>query len=189
MSTAQNIRVFLAISIAQTASPILYRQLLPLRPTLKKYNLRWIPQQNWHITVKFIGALPAGKTPFLAKELTAQLRQLPSFELELKTIDWFPNTVEPIMLAAIPAPCEPLNRLASCLDKTLTHYGIPHNSKPFRAHLSLARHKGAKDTTSQHLPASLSPVKIAVSQVELYQSRLEKQGVYYSKLVSFKLMF
>jgi RNA 2',3'-cyclic 3'-phosphodiesterase len=189
MPTAQNLRVFLAISISQTASSILQRQLSSLKPTLEKYKLSWIPQQNWHITVKFIGTLQAQQIPVLARELTAELQQSPTFQLELTSVDWFPNKTKPIMLAAIPVPCEPLNQLASRVDKTLARYGIVRNSKPFRAHLSLARsHKRAKHTASQLLSAPLTPITVAVSQVDLYQSQFEKQGVYYSKLANFKLL-
>jgi len=189
MPTEKNLRVFLAISISRTASSILQRQLSPLKSTLAKCKLRWIPQQNWHITVKFIGALQIQQIPALARELTIKLQQLQTFQLELATVDWFPSDSKPIMLAAIPTASEPLSQLAAHLDETLAHFGIARNSRPFRAHLSLARcHKGTIQTTSQPLPAPLTPITVSVSHIDLYQSQFEKQGVYYSKLASFPLL-
>jgi len=189
MPTTDNLRVFLAISISPPVSLILRRQLASLKSTLENDELRWIAQQNWHITVKFIGAIQAQKIPALTNELTTELQHVPSFQLKLSSVDWFPNHTKPFMLAAIPAPCEPLLQLAVHLKETLTRYGATPNSKPFRAHLSLARsHKGAKRTSSYLLPAPLTPITVPVSQIVLYQSQLEKQGVYYSKLASFKLL-
>jgi len=189
MPTAKNLRVFLAILIPRTASSILQRQLSPLKSTLASCKLRWIPQQNWHITVKFIGALPTQQIPALAKELTTKLQQLQTFELELATVDWFPSNSKPILLAAIPTASEPLNQLAAHMDGTLAHFGIARNSRPFRGHLSLARsHKQAIQTTPQSLPAPLTPITVPVNHIALYQSQFETQGVYYSKLASFPLL-
>jgi len=189
MPTEKNLRVFLAISIPQTASSILQRQLLPLKSTLASCKLRWIPQKNWHITVKFIGALQTQKIPALVKELTSKLLQLQTFELELASVGWFPSNSKPLMLAAMPTASEPLSQLAAHVDGTLAHFGIARNSRPFRAHLSLARcHKGTKQTTPQLLPAPLTPIPVSVSHIIFYQSQFETQGVYYSKLTSFPLL-
>jgi len=189
MPTEKNLRVFLAISIPRTASSILQRQLSPLKSTLAKCKLRWIPQQNWHITVKFIGALQIQQLPALARELTIELQQLPAFQLQLATVDWFPNNSKPIMLAAIPTASEPLSQLAARLDETAANFGIARNSRPFCAHLSLARcPRGTKQNTSQPLPTPLTPITVFVSHINLYQSQFVKQEICYSKLASFQLL-
>jgi 2'-5' RNA ligase len=63
-----------------------------------KLNVRWIPQQNWHITVLFIGDFPAGHIGNLSKELSGTFHHTQKLHLNFKGFLYQPNINKPRMI-------------------------------------------------------------------------------------------
>ncbi|MCS6954091.1 MAG: RNA 2',3'-cyclic phosphodiesterase [Bryobacteraceae bacterium] len=149
--------------------------------------LKWSSPENLHVTTKFIGEWPAERL----EELSAALRALPPrapFEIEVRGLGWFPNPHHPrVFWAGVHAPG--LDELARDTEEALARLGIPKESRPFSAHLTLARVKE---------PAPLAVLRREVAALDsddfgafvadrfyLYQSQLTPSGSIYTKLVEF----
>jgi len=189
MCSSQNIRVFLEISPAPAQCAELQKQLCQFKTRLSSSSLRWITEENWHMTLKFMGNTEPQKTSQLIPELKEELLRHTSFQLKLTHLDWLPNAKKPIVLAAISGQCEPLNRLVTHIDETLTRYAFEPEAKAFRPHLSLARTPiDISPDVIEQLPLAINPVIMHVNKISLKQSTSKKQTVYYSKLASFPLL-
>jgi len=189
MTTLHNIRVFLAISLGPAQRSELQQSLNGLKQTLSAPALRWIPEENWHITLKFLGNTDLQQIPMLTTALEDELQQHSTFQLKLTRFDWFPSATKPTILAAFPEPCESLNRLAMAVDIILTQYGFRPETRNFRPHLSLARtRKGQRPKGIELLPIAIDPIIMGVEKIDLLQSQPKKQTVCYSKLASFPLL-
>lgn len=86
-----------------------------------------------HLTLHFLGDVPAGRVPELARSL--QLRFEP-FELELGDAAIWPNGVAVLRPHTIPPA---LQRLHDELGTRLTQLGLPVEDRPYRPHVTLAR--------------------------------------------------
>lgn len=189
MTMPHDIRVFLAISPEPAQRAELQRQLSQLKEAFSCNSLRWIPQQNWHITLKFLGNTDLQKIPLFTSALVEELRQHAFFQLKLTRFDWFPSANKPTMLAALPEPCESLSRLAISADQILAQYGFSPETRSFRPHLILARtRKRQRPNSIELLPIAIDPIIIRVKKIDLLQSQPQKQSVCYSKLATLPLL-
>jgi RNA 2',3'-cyclic 3'-phosphodiesterase len=102
--------------------------------------VRWPPAarltsaQNLHLTLHFIGAVPAARVPELAAGVA---RPCPAFELLLDRFEVWPRGVAVLQPATVPAP---LTTLVDELADALKALALPVESRPFRPHATLARH-------------------------------------------------
>jgi len=189
MPALHTARIFIEISPTIAQSSELYRQLCRFKQTTPSPTLFWIPQENWHITLKFLGHTSVEKIPQLTEALKEELSRHPSFDLRLTHFTWFPSIKKPSILAIIPEPCEPLVRLATALNETLTPYGFAPEAKTFRPHLSLARTRARKAShRNEQLLTDIKPIVMHVDKIHLTQSKPKKPTVYYSKLATFPLL-
>lgn len=107
---------------------------------------RWRDQWTWpagaaptrtdrlHLTLHFIGAVPAGRLEALGAALS---RVAPAdFTLEFGSAQLWPGGIAVLCPLAVPEPLRSLHaRLATVLDG----FGLPVDARPFRPHVTLAR--------------------------------------------------
>ena len=130
-------RLFTGIAIPQDVQRNLARLIDHLRPHA---HIKWSPPYNLHVTTKFIGEWPEPRLPELIDTLRA-LPGFPAFDVEIRSIGWFPNPHAPrVLWAAMTAP-PALSQLAAATDEALATLGIEREKKPFSPHLTLARIK------------------------------------------------
>ena len=111
-----------------------------------------VPAERLHLTLHFIGNVPREKLPRLASGLKVAFAP---FDFELHHGEVWPNTVA--VLQPDGAPPE-MKRLHDDLAGALRRLDLPVEGRPFRPHVTLARHaRGAvppADHASVHWPAS-----------------------------------
>lgn len=169
--TSDNTRLFLAFPAAELAGA-----LNPLQDRLALPGRR-IPSRQFHVTLRFLGALSTSQSTSLRKQLT-QMR-LPRFTLELDQLDCFPRA-KVVWIGPSRVP-EPLSRLHDelTLRCSALRLGPPH--KAFRPHITLFRHDCAVE-----LP-SIPPIHYRPTRLCLYSSVQSEQGPHYEILASWPL--
>ena len=189
MTSVPTFRAFVAITPTRQDIRELQLACAELKQQLPSTTLRWLPTHNWHITLKFLGQLTTQQLQQLCNQLQQRLAAEKSFQLQLTSIDWFPNPKKPAVLAAIGADCPALNRLAEFIDAAAAQQGVPLANKPLRAHLSLARcrSKPAPEAGAL-LPLTLAPTTLTTHHLQLIRSQTFPSGAVYSKLASFPLL-
>jgi 2'-5' RNA ligase len=180
-------RLFIGISIPDNIIVTFGQLLADLRPTAR---IAWTRPENLHITTKFIGEFPESRLA----ELNSTISQIPSpgsIPITFPGLGWFPNPHSPRTLwAGVHAP-DSLANLARVTDEALQTLGILPETKPYKAHLTLARVKR---------PDPLIALKRAIAELPsvnfggfvatehcLFQSEAGPSGSKYSILSRFPL--
>lgn len=179
MPDAELVRAFVAVLPPEAVARELERLLTHLRTMAR---LRWASRDQLHITLRFLGERPR---PLLerAGETLRRLSVTP-FEVTLSRAGGFPNLSRPrtLWLGGETGEAE-LADLARRVDDALFGLGIERETRPFRSHLTLARHRG------EPLPSSLLEELRRVpafswtcSEIALMRSQLTPRGAVYTRL-------
>lgn len=86
-----------------------------------------------HLTLHFLGDVPAGRLPELVDRLNVQAEP---FALELARGEVWPGGIAVLRPKSVPAS---LRRLHAALARQLEDMALPVESRPYRAHVTLAR--------------------------------------------------
>ncbi len=126
-------RLFVALDLPDATK----RQLGTLTEAFSLPDVRWLPPEQQHLTLRFIGKVDGGKLYDIGEAL-AEVPGHP-FELRLKGIGHFPPRGEPRVLWAGVEKNAELNALKRRIDRALREAGLPPDSRRFSPHVSIAR--------------------------------------------------
>lgn len=133
---------------------------------------------QWHVTLEFLGAVPAGRVA-AARMAAAQVRAAPS-ELRFDAVEYW-RRPEVLCLVARGLP-PPLGSLVEQLRGALAAQGFETETRPFKAHLTLAR----KVQHPVRLPP-FEPLPWPVDDFALVESVTDRAGSVYTPLGSWPL--
>jgi 2'-5' RNA ligase len=158
-------------------------------PGLAAGRLRWVVGDNLHLTLRFLGSTPPGRVAAVAAaaERAAAVRM--PFVVRLAGAGGFPSSARPrvVWLGTVEGAND-LEDLAAGLDAELAAAGWPPDSRPFRAHLTIARADGVPGAgrTVEALAAAAESLDAAwlVDRVVVYQSELGRGPARYTPLAS-----
>jgi len=175
-------RLFLAIELPADLKMALGR----LRVDIP--GARWVPAEQIHLTLAFLGEVEEASVKLLTEEL-ARI-QVPGFELCFSGTGCFPNRQRPRVLWSGLKPEPHLIDLASMVRAVVLACGIPQEERPFSPHITLARLKFPAPRESdvfldQHQKLELPP--FPVREFTLFQSRLTPQGAVHLPIRNFSL--
>jgi RNA 2',3'-cyclic 3'-phosphodiesterase len=114
--------------------------------------LRWpagarlTPPAHWHLTLHFIGSVPRDRLPELAQGL---VRPFTPFDLVLDGFEGWHHGVAVLCPAETPPA---LSALQISLAEALEALNLPVETRPFRPHLTLARHAAGATLIEGHTP-------------------------------------
>ena len=113
------------------------RQRVALLPNAGIPGARWVPPENYHLTLRFIGEAPG----HVAEDIDHALAALtaPSFALTLTGIGTFGKGSRGQSLWVGVERNEPLERLQSKIENALQRCGLEPERRRFQPHLTLAR--------------------------------------------------
>ncbi|MEZ5932804.1 MAG: RNA 2',3'-cyclic phosphodiesterase [Alphaproteobacteria bacterium] len=153
-------------------------------------DVRWMTDDQLHLTLRFIGELDNGR----AHEVADALSLVPgmAFELRLKGIGHFPPRGEPRVIWAGVERQPELNGLKRRIDRALEQAGLERDPKKYTPHVTLARLR--RPPTQAGLATYLmrhslfqSP-SFPVSGFKLYSSWLDGHGADYQVEASYDLV-
>jgi len=178
------IRSFIAIPLTgevQRAARKIVRELQD-----EKDGMKWVPEDNLHLTLKFLGDVVDRDVPQVCKVIRECCESTPPFELELSGTGGFPNAERPrVVWAGIVDGGEILVDLVTRLEKGLAKLGFKPEPRDYRPHLTLGRVRSGSRAASAEVVEKVARFKnrrmgtLAVEQVRLYASYLDKSGTSY----------
>ncbi len=145
---------------------------------------RWIPEEKRHLTLAFIGELPAARGAGLARRFPAVYECMKAFQYRFTSLQRFPHPAARL-IALTGKLTLPMNDLVATTLGFLQRERISHDQKPFRSHITLAR-------TPQPRPGRAAidvaaDISLEVDRVVLYRSKLDRSGSTYSVLATSRL--
>lgn len=133
---------------------------------------------QWHVTLVFLGPVPASRVA-AAREAAAQVRAAPC-DISFDAVEFW-RRPEVLTLVARELP-PPLGSLVDQLRAALAARGFEPESRPYRAHLTLAR-----KVTHPALPMAFEPLCWPVADFALVESITDRAGSVYTPLASWNL--
>ncbi len=142
-------------------------------------GFRWVPPENLHLTLRFIGNGPEEVAAEVERSL-AQVTFVP-FKLALSRLGVFGRGPRArVVWIGIGEGEEELRALAARVDSACQAAGLPAEERPYSPHLTLARAAGGRPAPLPELPPAPELPAWRVTSFGLYQSRLAPAGAVYS---------
>lgn len=142
---------------------------------------RWVPPENMHLTLRFIGEVDNAQARDLDDALSAVDGK--GFDLTLKGIGSFGEANRLRALWAGVEPSEPLNRLQAKVEQAAVRAGLQVERRKFKPHVTLARFRAdppelkLSHYLSQHALFRAGPFPI--QDFTLFSSFLGSEGALY----------
>ena len=174
------IRSFFALPLSVACEQALWRKSLSLQQLPSAHFLRWIPPENYHLTLAFLGDIKASECDRLASIAKAVALNHGPLKLCLNRVQWFPGAAKPRMLVAVPEPAPKLDKLHGDLQQQLRSRGFRVEKRKFRPHVSLAR--AGRAFRACPLGDEALSVELAIDSLLLFRSDLRPQGASYTVL-------
>ena len=95
-------------------------------------------RENLHMTLCFLGEVPADRIPVLRQQLGPLAKRTPAFSMTLDRMETFGTGKNRLACLTGTAP-EPLSRLVRDMEAALRTHGFPLENREFRPHVTLAR--------------------------------------------------
>jgi RNA 2',3'-cyclic 3'-phosphodiesterase len=193
---ATTLRLFVAIELPQDVKQALGTTIETLRSALHSEALRWVRPGGIHLTLQFLGAVPAARVPEITRVLEAAVGGVAPFGLAVGALGSFGRRQRMRVIWLGLSGDEPaVADLAARVHRALEPIGFPGDREPFRPHLTLAR---VRDDASREERASVYDLlrdqavpalpSFSIEHVSLMQSTLSRGGAVYETLARFSLM-
>jgi 2'-5' RNA ligase len=180
------LRMFVAADVPDAVRSRLGEEFQPLRKSHPE--LRWAPRENWHVTLKFLGAVWPRLVEDVRSAVASVAGEIAPFDTCLLGPDAFPSSRRArVIWVGMSDPDERFPLLAARLDTALGPIVKPEE-RPFTPHLTVARAK-------QPVPLSDDLAAVAVMRSEtfpvdhvtLYRSHLRRPAPLYEPVAIFRL--
>jgi len=190
----KRLRLFVAIPVPEPVRKEMARVQDKFRPLAAPDDVRWVNPQQLHLTLKFLGHVPADAVETVKAALTDACAGMRSLRLHAKGIGFFPNVRSPrVIWVGLENHDQTLANLQRRVEQALTPFTENPAEERFRPHVTLGRfQKFRRHKTEKLIPQALSfgdrvfgewPVR----EVHLMQSVLSSSGARHTILVSVAL--
>lgn len=181
-------RLFIAIGVTADVKA----QLRAAQARLQQDDVpvKWVAPDALHLTLHFLGDTDPVLAAPLGDALRAALADVRPFQLQLAHVGAFPDLRRPtVVWVGVDGEVALLTHVHGVLASTLTALGLPCETRPFRAHLTIGR---VRTSASAEQQASLGdaiaaqppvpPTPWMVERIVLFRSQLRHSGPRYTVL-------
>ena len=132
----QYYRTFIALPVRATMELLQLTE--GLRRSLPDEHISWVRPENYHFTLRFLGATPADQVAIIGEALKSGIHS-GAFTLRLTGPGSFGPRKRPKVLFIGVAPSPELEKVYVQVEQIIKECGWPPADRPFRAHLTLGR--------------------------------------------------
>ena len=190
----EQIRSFIAIELPGELKLELSRLQAGLK-TPAHPSVKWVDPDSIHLTLKFLGSIAVDRTDDITGAMNEAVRHIPPFHLAIQNLGVFPNPKQVrVVWVGLGGEVTILTRLKRQLEASLAKLGFAAETRPFSAHLTLARLRHqAPPPEREDFGQQVAASKIAISKrfkvtaVSLMKSQLTREGAIYHRLNSVAL--
>lgn len=155
-------------------------------------DARWVPPENFHVTLCFAGEVQGGVMKDLSEELSDVAG--PCFPVSVASVEQFSSGKQPRALVALVERSERLDWLHEKACTVARNCGITVDRRKFRPHVTLARFSSGAET-GHHIAqfmASHSTFRAGpwvADHFALFSSRQSRSGSVYREEAAYDLTF
>jgi 2'-5' RNA ligase len=184
------IRSFIAIELPPQLRSAIRQLSAPLQRLA--LGVKWVPESNYHLTLKFLGGITPGDVSMLDVHLRA-VAESPSLSLTVGGWGMFPSLGRPgVLWLGVGGDVEALRQLWMRLDDRMFEAGYQRDPR-WHPHITLGRFRsrenvGALVKELQQSSAYTHAGSFQAEALSLMESRLAPSGPAYRTLSAYKLI-
>lgn len=181
MTAGERWRLFVAADVPRPQLVALKEATAALRARFP--STRWIPEDNQHITLRFLGGTDLDLVPPVGAALVAAASGASAADISIDGSGAFPNPRRASVLwAGIDDPSGLLGGLVADLNTRFAALGFDTERRPYVPHLTLARFRAPVRLDE---PPAVIPIldPFRVDEVVLYRSHTSSKGARYEVLL------
>ena len=184
-------RIFIAVEL----SDIVKEKLKEIQNVLydSALSIKWVEEENFHITLKFLGELKESELLEVKKNLIEVISDQRSFEIGIDGLDAFPNLKHPkIIWAGIKKNKEKMVNLHEKIEARMVELGFEAEKHDYTPHITLGRLRKSEDDYGlikeqiKDFPSALNMQEL-VDKVTIMESELTSEGPIYNAVARLDL--
>ncbi len=191
----EHIRSFVAIELDDALKKGLVETQDLLRSKGIVDEVRWVRASGIHLTLKFLGNVPADKIDDTVVAIRDASRGIGPFALTFGGLGCFPTPRRPnVIWIGVDGDTKTLAHLQDSIESSLALSGYPPEKRKYTPHLTLGRvGRHVKTQERRRLGALIDMQSVdhlgqmTVHQVSLMQSELHPTGAVYTRLAAIDL--
>lgn len=191
-------RLFVAINLPKEINQKINDIIHDLMAAAGNKDLRWIPTENLHLTISFLGLQPDEAIDKILKSIKETAEEFKCPEIEFEKIILAPSGKKPRMvwLAGSKESSEIINRIKDKLEDSLIDEGVRFRQelRAYNAHINLARFRNIDERTLNALKTGIglpagglkieSAIRFKARSIDLMESESGRSGARYTILSS-----
>ncbi len=183
-------RLFYAVPASEEVCRIVWNALQ--RFPISDPPWKWIPPENYHLTLKFLGEVGEDRLSSLKEAGVLVASQVRTFSISFCRFGGFPSLASPrVIFYDLETGKGELRSLAGMLECEMERLGFKIEQRPFKTHLTLARIKRSLKPELREViksvPSLPSSTVQEVNRFVLMRSHLSRSGARYEEIDSFEL--
>jgi len=191
----KQVRTFIAIELDQTINAALADLQGQLKAKVPQGSVRWVKPGGIHLTLKFLGDVPANRIEEIERALTQACAGFPAFSFSVGGLGCFPNPRRPrVVWVGVQEESGTLAGLQKAIEDEMEKLGFAPEGRRFHAHLTLGRtQRRASSGDVRRLGQLVSETDIGLlgqmeaQAVSLIKSDLRPTGAVYTQLAAVRL--
>jgi 2'-5' RNA ligase len=185
----ETVRTFICIEIPETIKC----RIDSLQHELRRLGAQvsWTRPSNIHLTIKFLGDVPATRIEDVRRAVERAAAGRPAFEIEVGGTGCFPAPRNPrvlwIGLTSIPGQ---LRELHSAIESELAGEGFPREAKKFSPHLTIGRIRNPQNAgrlAEELIRRGFEPESFRAADIIVMRSDLDPSGSIYTPMAVTRL--
>ena len=193
-NSASLLRLFIAISIPEPVRDEIIRVQQELQPLVSRDVARWARSDQFHLTLRFLGDVPADGVEDLKKSVGAVCRNVRPLFLRAEGVGFFPNPRSPrIIWVGIDDREGRLIDLQKQIETAVGQFSPEPGEKNFTGHATLGRLKNPRPADIRDLAARAQSLEKRLfgewtaHEIEIIRSELSPAGARYTSLAVIRL--
>ncbi len=181
------LRLFTAVFLPADVARAVDRALAPLRDAI---DARWVPRDKLHITLRFFGAVDAGRVDAMKAALLHTASDFGPFTLRVRGAGAFPAPSRArVLWVGVDDDNGALAALASAVERTAVQLGFSPEKRAFRPHVTVARarRRPIRLPPSFIRETTIDSPPFSVDHFDLVRSNLDRAGARYTAVARFSL--
>jgi 2'-5' RNA ligase len=186
-----NYRLFLAISLPEDVISEVKAIQRSLKKVVSTSEVKWTNREQQHLTMKFLGNVPADQCPALLSAVNETCASFPPLRLTASRVGMFPNARNPrVIWIGVGDSAGMLPKLHASLETRVASFTAEKPENRFQAHVTIARVKQMRREEAEYLAQDAARFDSNIlgswtaSRLDLIRSQLSSQGATYSILGS-----
>ncbi len=178
-------RLFFGVGLPSGVKKEVNAFCLKIREKLPK--MKWVEEENLHITMRFLGDVDSTKIGLLTQISEETSRELKKFPVTLGNLGAFPSPAKArVFWWGLREGEKECTELFNILETQLVKNGFEAEDKTFHPHITLARLKFPALLPLERL-TTRDTLSFTASSFELYESTLTPKGPIYKIIERFNL--